>query len=161
MSYADFANAICHKTQKAAQAMIQARIVANAITAIATTSVFAGIQSSELTSTRVVCVCRNAVPAEPWEGNWLADLTIKVIAPFADYADADDFHELSGQIFAFFFQDKEDVATRLSNATVKYTAQLVVPKGSTWDIEAGADGQSSNWSSEMSFQVQCCGSVVD
>jgi hypothetical protein len=161
MAYSDYANAICHKTQKAAQTMIQARITANSLESMMpTASVFAGIQLGALTTPRVVCLCQNATVSEPWEGNWLADLKIQVIASVNDYDDADDFHELAGQMFAFFFQAHSDVMTRLSNATVKYTTQQVLPRRQSWDIEPGPDGQPTNWISEAEFQVQCCGSVI-
>ncbi len=160
MSYADFANAITHKLQKAAAEMVQARITANELEALLPIeNVFGGIGNSSLTSKRVVCECRNAVPNEVWEGNWDADLTVKVHAPFADIAE-DDFHELAGQIFALFFQAPADVCARLSNATIKFTAQFIVPTGCGWDIEPGADGKNAEWVSEHRFKVTCSGSVI-
>jgi hypothetical protein len=163
MSYTNFANAICHKTQKAAQEMVKARIVANGLESLLPAeSVFAGIGGGLLTAKRVVCECKNAVAAEPWEGNWMADLKIQVRCPHEDISE-DDFHELAGQIFAFFFQSKSDVETRLSNATIKYTAQFVIPRRASWDIEneGDADAPSHVWVSEVEFQVLCSGSVID
>lgn len=161
MSYADFANAICHKAQKAAAAMVQARITANALESLLPIeNVFGGIGVESLTSKRVVCECRRATPALPWEGNWQADLVVRVLCPVADIAE-DDFHELAGQIFAFFFQEPATVCARLSNATIKFTAQFIVPTGASWDTQPGADGKEAEFMSEQQFQVLCSGSVID
>lgn len=166
MSYADFANAICHKLQKSAQEMVQARITANGLESLLpTANVFAGIGKTGVTSKRVVCECKRAVPAEPWEGNWMADLKIRVICPYKDISE-DGFHELSGQIFAFFFQEPATVCTRLSNATIKVTAQFIVPRGCGWDVvdDSGSETDragAASWESEHDFQVLCSGSVIE
>lgn len=161
MSYVDFANAICHKAQKAAAAMVVSRITANSLESLLPiANVFGGITNSDITATRVVCLCKQAVPGEMWEGNWLADLTVEVRAPEADIAE-DDFHALAGQIFAFFFQEEETVSSRLSNSTIKFTCQKIFPRGCGWNIEPGADGNGAEWVSEHRFQLQCCGSVID
>ena len=160
MSYTDFANIICHKTQKAAKAMIQARITANSLeTLLPTANVFGGMEGSAVTAKRVVCLCQNAVTAENDEANWMADLTIQVICPYSDIAE-DDFHELAGQMFAFFFQGVDTTATRLSNADVKYTAQRIFPRSQRWELGMDANGDPAEWVSELAMQVLCSGSVI-
>jgi hypothetical protein len=160
LAYTEFANAICHKAQKAAQAMIQARITANGIEAeIPTGRVFAGIGNGDLTAIRVVAICQSAVPNLHWEGNWDADLSIVVVAPASDISE-DDFHSLCGQVFAFFFQAPADVLSRLSNADIKFTATFIIPTGCGWDIESDGEGNGANWVSEQKFKVTCCGSVI-
>lgn len=166
LPYADYANAICHKTQKAAQAMVQARLTAGAQELdMPLASVFGGIGVGDLTATRVVCECKRAVPQTPFEGNWDADLAVRVIAPAADIAE-DDFHALAGQIFAFFFQEPATVASRLSNATIKYTAQFVWPTGANLDLfddsrSSRDDVGNGSFMSEQNFRVTCSGSVID
>jgi hypothetical protein len=103
-------NAICHKTQAAAAAMVQARVTAGAQEEdIPLASIFPGIGIGDLTARRVVLVCKRAVPQTPWEGNWDADLQVQVIGAAADFDSADDFHAYAGQVFAFFFQEPETV----------------------------------------------------
>jgi hypothetical protein len=164
LAYTEFANAICHKLQKAAQAMVQARITANSLEVeIPLANVFGGIGRLGLTSTRVVCLSQNAVPSEMWEGNWMADLDVGVIAPFSDI-DEDDFHSLSGQVFAFFFQAPETVCARLSNADVKFTAQAIYPRGQSWELVRDDDERLATpvaWQSTIKFQVHCSGSVIE
>lgn len=160
LPYTEFANAICHKLQKAGQAMIQDRITANALESdIPLANIFAGIGNGSLTAKRVVSICQSAVPNMQWEGNWDADLSIIIVCPASDISE-DDFHSLCGQVFAFFFQAPADVCSRLSNPTIKITAQFIVPTGCGWDIEQGATGEGANWVSEQKFRVTCCGSVI-
>jgi hypothetical protein len=161
LPYTEFSNAICHKAQKAAAAMIQARIAANGLEAdIPPENVRGGISREALTPMRVVCLCQNATAQEPWDGNWAADLEIEVTAPFADYEE-DDFHALAGQVFAFFNQSREDTRERLSNADIKFTAFDVAPRGQTWVLEQDDEGKNSSWTSRARFEVQCCGSVIE
>lgn len=161
LAYTEFANAICHKLQVAAAEMVKARITANELTdQLPLANVFAGIGIGDLEATRVVCLCQRATPQHPWEGNWQAELSVVVVAPFADIASVDEYHALAGQIFAFFFQERETVCSRLSNADVKFTAQFIVPTGASWDIDRGEDGKDATFVSEQSFQVMCSGSVI-
>lgn len=158
LPYTEFANAICHKLQKSAQAMIIARILANGLQSdIPTENIFAGIGNGTLTALRVVAICQSAVPNLQWEGNWDADLSIIVVAPASDISE-DDFHSLCGQVFAFFYQAPADVCDRLSDSTIKITAQFIIPTGCGWDVE-DASGE-ANWVSEQRFKVTCSGSVI-
>lgn len=160
-SYTVFANAICHKLQKAAAAMVQARIVANGLEAdIPTENVFGGIGGTALAAKRVVCVCQNATSGEVWEGNWLADLDVEVTAPAAEIGE-DEFHAFAGQVFAFFFQAPGTVISRLSNADVAITVQAIYPRAQSWELTADDEGTNASWTSRVRFQVHCCGSVVE
>lgn len=160
LAYTEFANAITHKAQKAAAAMIIARITANGLEAdIPTANVQSGISRQPLTAMRVVCLCQSATAQEPWDGNWAADLEIEVTAPYVDYEE-DAFHALAGQVFAFFNQSRETVRERLSNADIKFTAFDVFPRSQGWQLEQDETGANSSWTSRMKFEVQCCGSVI-
>lgn len=164
LPYTEYASNICHKTQVAAQLMVQDRVTAGAQESdIPLNSIFAGIGIGDLTAKRVVLVCKRAIPQTPWEGNWDADLQVQVIGPAADFDSANDFHAYAGQVFAFFFQAPATVCDRLSNTTVKYTAQFIVPTGANWEFlneqTEGWKGPAS-WVSEQSFRVTCCGSVI-
>lgn len=160
-SYTTFANAICHKLQKAAAAMVQARIVANGLEAdIPTENVFGGIGGTAIASKRVVCLCQNATSEEIYDGNWAADLDVEVTAPASDMAE-DEFHAFAGQVFAFFMQAPATVIERLSNSSIAFTAQAVYPRSQSWELTADDDGQNASWTSRMRFQVHCSGSVID
>lgn len=159
MSYDVYANAICHKAQKAAEAMLQAAATAGDLDVIGADQIFAGLRIGQVTSTRVVCTCRRANYEEHNDGNWDAELVIKVHAPESDIADEDDFHELCGGVYAHFFQSEETVQTNLSNATIKFTAQKVYPRSQDWDFDSGADGEGV-WLSSLVLSVKCCGSVI-
>lgn len=154
MSYATLANAITHKTQKAAQAMYQSSIALGTLDLVTADQVFAGIGPSDVTATHVVCTCRRADAEEIFDGNWTAELSIEVRAPAGDYTDEDVFHELCGGVFAQFFQDPATVTAELSNATVAYTAFAVYPRSQEWE----RDGD--RWASRLTVTVKCCGSVV-
>lgn len=160
MAYTDFANNILHKLQNAAKEMVQARITANSLTGLLPlANVFAGIGGGDIEAKRVCCLAKSGEAQVPWEGNCMAELRIEVRAPAADVAE-NDFHELAGQIFAFFFQAQETVQTRLSNSSLAFTAQFVIPRQCGWDLEEGADGQSAEWVSWWTFGVMCSGSNI-
>lgn len=151
MSYADYFNTICHKTQKAAQAMYQAAVEPGDL--LEEGQFFAGIGPDDLTATHVVCTCRKADAEEIFDGNWTTELAIEVKAPAGDYTDEDSFHELCGGVFARFFQDPATVTSELSNATIKYTAMAVYPRTQEWERDGG------RWVSRLVVTVKCCGSV--
>lgn len=156
MSYADFSNNICHKTQKAAKAMIQAAIAAETISLMPSASVFSGMESGTITSARAVCVCKQAEQQteEIHTGIWSVALSIQIVAPAADYPTDDDFHALCGETFALFFQAPDTVCTQLSNSTIEYTALAVYPRTQSWDLV------DDTWESTLSVTVKCCGSNV-
>lgn len=165
LHYSFYSNNICHKTQVAAQLMVQDRVTAGAQESdIPLESIFAGIGIGDLTAKRVVLLCKRAVPQTVWEGNWDADLQVQVIGPAADFESADDFHAYAGQVFAFFFQAPATVCERLSNPTVKYTAQFIVPTGANWEfLDENVEGWHgpASWVSEQNFRVTCSGSVIE
>lgn len=154
MSYALYANAICHKVQEAAKAMLQAAIVAGDLDVVDSSAIFSGIEPADLTATRVVCICKQAVVEEFYDGNWSAELVVRVSAPAADYASQDDFHEVCGGVFAQFFQLPEGVCASLSNSDIAFTAQAVYPRSQAWDRDEQV------WESHLVLTVKCCGSVV-
>jgi hypothetical protein len=153
MSYDVYANAITHKAQKAAQAMLQTAADADDLDVVESSAIFAGLEIGEITSSRVVCTCRRAQYEEQDDGNWDAELVVKVFAPFSDISDADDFHELCGGVFAHFFQGPATI-TNLSNAAIKFTAQRCTAVSQEWDFDDGV------WESRLVLSVKCCGAVI-
>jgi|GEM_PF-5815013 len=153
MSYDIYANSICHKTQRAAKAMLQADVSGGDVTTVTADQIFGGIEAGSVTAKRVVCVSRKADSEEIFDGNWDAELEIQCICPAADITE-DDFHEFCGQIYSRFFQAPADVATALSNAAIQYTAQFVSPKSQDWDLE------DDTWRGRLVLSVKCCGSVI-
>lgn len=157
MSYTDYANAICHKTQKAAQAMLQAQVASGGLDVVESSQILAGIEPDDVPATRVVCVCKQATAEDGGDdGNWDAVLVLSISAPAADYPDEDDFHELCGAVYAHFQQGKYDTAANITSAaaSIIYTAQCVRAVSQSWD----RDGDT--WRSEMVLSVKCCGSVI-
>lgn len=155
MSFADYANAITHKTQRAAKSMLQSAVTDGGLDVVSSASIFAGMEAGTVTSKRVECVCKKATVEEYPDGNWDAELEVRCIAPAADFPTDDDFHEFAGGVFAHFFQAPSTVCENLSNETLKYTAQAVYPRSQDWDRDDDA------WVSRLVLSVKCCGSVIE
>lgn len=157
MAYTDYANAICHKTQNAAAAMLQAAVTGGSVTLIASASIFAGIGRSELPLPRVVCVCKRAQQEDYPDAVWAADLTINIYASSQDTTE-DDFHELCGQVYSRFFQAPATVQSELSNSALEFSAHFVVAQSQAWDLVS--DDDDAHWTSELNLLVKCCGSYI-
>jgi hypothetical protein len=158
MAYTEYANAITHKCQNAAALMLQTAVTGGSITLVASGSIFAGIGRSELPLPRVVFVCKRAQIETPsgFDGNWIADLSIKVYASAQDTTE-DEFHELSGQVYHRFCQDPATVGAELSAASLEFTAFTVIPQSQSWDLMSDEDD--AHWESELVLSVRCCGAV--
>ena len=107
----------------------------------------------------MVCVCKRATAEDIFDGNWTADLTVRIEANASD-TDETAFHALAGQVFALFFQDPLAVAAALSNAEIEFTAFAVYPRTQEWEILEGENGHGSGWVSELVVTVKCCGSNI-
>jgi hypothetical protein len=154
-TYDQYANVIMGKAEKAAQVMLQAAVTAGSIDTLATTAIHSGISASERELPCVVCECSNATSEEPWDGNWAATLRVHVLANAED-TDQDAFLNIAGQVWHRFFLAKDDVATNLSNATVQFTAFMVIPRNQEKDL----DREEMQWQATLTLEVKCCGSVV-
>jgi hypothetical protein len=153
------ANNITQKCQAAGQAMIVAAITGASITTIAAANVFSGIENGNVTGKRIVTECKRAqVESEgAYDGNWICDLIVRVIAPAADVSE-DEFHALCGDIYKEFFQARALVEAALSNATIEFTAHHVYALSQEWDLLT--ENESNYWVSELLLAVNCCGSVI-
>lgn len=111
-----------------------------------------GISSGEVALPNLVCQCKNADAAVPWEGNWSATLRITVRSN-CDDSTADEHHERSGDVFGMLMTDtaKGD----LSDALEGFSAQQVLPISQGWDVDE------DTWVSWIEFQVECFGSDAD
>lgn len=157
MAYDVYPNIVTHKAQLAAQAMLVAAVTAGTIDLVSADSILAGIGNDNVPLPRIVCVSKRATVEEIYDGNWDAELIIRVIASAQDTT-AEQFHEICGQIFGHFFQAPSTVCTQLSNVTIQFTAQAVYPRSQSWDLVA--DENDATWESELMLNVKCCGSVI-
>ena len=153
------ANSICQKVQLSAKAMLTPNADAGDLDLVPSQHITAGIATGSMALPRVVCVCKRAIAEEIFDGNWTADLTVRVEANATD-TDETAFHAMAGQVFGLFFQASETVAAALSNATVEFTAFAVYPRTQEWDILEGENGNGSGWVSELVVTVKCCGSTI-
>jgi hypothetical protein len=152
-----YANDITGKLEDACVAMLQAAVTAGTITLVASDSILPGIDNGDVPLPRVVCVSDDARVEEIFDGNWDADLSIKIIASSED-TDRQGFRDICGEIFAHFFLDRDAVRVALSNADIQFTAHEVYPREQMKSFVSGQDG--NEWNAELRLSVKCCGSVI-
>jgi len=154
------ANSICQKLQLAARDYLRAEVTDGGITLLGASSILAGIETGSLPLPRVVCISKRATVEDFYDGNWTADLTIRVVADAAD-TDETAFHLLLGDVFSRFFISPDALTVSLSNSSLEFTAFAVYPRSQEWDLLAGVNGNDSGWVAELVVTVKCCGSVVE
>jgi hypothetical protein len=154
-----YANSICQKLQLSARAMLRAAVAAETLTLMPSDNINAGIETTDATALGVVCLCKRATAEEIFDGNWTADLTVRVTAAFADTTE-DQFHAIMGEVFAHFMLSPADVATNLSNASEEFTAFAVYPRDQQWDLVDDGSGNGALWQGDLVVTVKCCGSVI-
>lgn len=143
-----YANNITQLCQQAAKVYLDSEELS--FVADNETQIVTGIFSDDLTLTTVVCQCQNADAAVPYEGNWSATLRIE-LRNNADDVTADEHHAMAGELFSKFMVSVADGRLNLSNQTLGFTCQQLLPTQQGWEINDGS------WVSFLLLQVECCG----
>lgn len=154
-----YANNITHLTQLAAATMLANAVTNGDLTTVS--EVHAGIEPENKSRPNVTCECRTASIEDNYDGCWSADLIVRVESMASDTTQ-DQHHERAGEVFSFFFQDRDTVASTMSaaiSATYPYTAQAVYPSQQSWDLISDPN-TSGVFVSELRLTVKCCGSVI-
>lgn len=181
----DFANDITGKLEDAAEAMIQASLIASIddgayptivlcadstiadiedqdekkeqARAVARSIVHSGVSPDDIALPRIVCISPSADVLEWPLGNWEADLRVEVSASAVDTS-RDAFRLMCGESWKPFFLAPDTVCSALSNADIKFTAFFVEPKSQQKNLVAGES--TAEWNGVLVVSVRCCGSVV-
>ncbi len=91
-----------------------------------------------------------SVEADPFSGNWQADLTLELRTKVFDTSSA-KHQAMAEELFAFLFEST--IAASLSDLS-GFTAFLVVP------VQQSRAVENNCWISRGRFNVRCCGSDI-
>lgn len=142
------ANNITQLCQQAAKALLDAHDLS--FITDETTQIVTGIAAEDIALPMVICQCTQADAAVPYEGNWSAHLRIEVRSN-CDDTTQDEHHENAGEVFAVFMGGIQETREALSNSTLGFTAQQVLPVRQGWEIN------DSSWVSYLELTVECAG----
>jgi len=143
------ANNITQLCQKAAKAFLDSEDLS--FITDEESQIVTGIASDDISMPTVICQCAQAQAAVPYEGNWSATLRIELRSN-ADDTSQDEHHERAGELFGKFMVGIPEGRQFLSNQTLGFTAQQVLPVRQGWEINDGS------WVSYIELQIECCGS---
>ena len=146
------ANNITQLCQKAAKAFLDSEDLS--FITDEETQIRTGIASSDIELPMVVCQCMTADAAVPYEGNWSALLRIELRSSCDDVAQ-DTHHEYAGELFGKFFDTVPAGRGHLSDETLGFTCQQLLPVRQGWEIN------DNSWVSYLELQVECCGTYFD
>jgi len=142
------ANNITQLCQKAAKAFLDAEDLS--FITDEESQIVTGIASDDVQLPMVVCQCSQATAAIPYEGNWSALLRVEIRSNADDTAQ-DEHHEWAGEVFAKFMGGISETRQLLSNQTLGFTCQQLLPSRQGWEIN------DNSWVSYIELQVECCG----
>lgn len=144
------ANNITQKCQQAARAYLTAEELSFITTA--EVQIVCGIHRGEMQLPMVICHCQSADAEMPWEGNWSALLRVEVRTQADDSdIDGDDHQVMAAEVFSKFMVSIPAGRLAMSNETIGFTCQQLLPMRQGWEINDGS------WVSYLELKVECAG----
>ena len=148
------ANNITQKVQQAAKAYLDSEDLS--FITDEETQIVCGISRGEMNLTQVVCQCKSADAEVPWEGNWSALLRVEIRSQADDDDEEGAAHFANaGEVFEKFMVSITAGRSALSNQTIGFTCQQLLPVNQGWEIEGGS------WVSYMELRLECAGTYFD
>lgn len=120
-------------------------------------NIYEGLQNVDKQFPCVVVLCKRAEAEEVYDGNWSADLVIRVESQASDTTET-QHHARAGEVFSKFMGDASTLETDLSGSLTGFTAIKIYPRLQVWDLVT--QDESQYWVSEIRLTVKCCGSDV-
>lgn len=142
------ANNITQLCQKAAKAYLDAEDLS--FITDEESQIVTGIAVENMMLPAVIVQCANADAEVPWEGNWSALLRVELRSNAEDTTQ-DDHHSHAGELFGKFMVSVAAGRAGLSNETLGFTCQQLLPVRQGWEIN------DESWVSYLELRVECAG----